>query len=165
VTERTARGYLSPYTAERRIVVLGVLFTTIVLAYFYAADNYLFSTRRMTPIFRHLLMVDDSKTAWLTLAVCIIAAFWKNAVPLLKVIDFVGLHITMVVTATVALLALGAVFIYHNDAFCMDEYAAVFQAKTFAAGRLAAQLPPSVVNWLIPPGFNGAFLVAYPVAL
>jgi hypothetical protein len=160
VTERTARGYLSPYTAERRIVVLGVLFTTIVLAYFYAADNYLFSTRRMTPIFRHLLMVDDSKTAWLTLAVCIIAAFWKNAVPLLKVIDFVGLHITMVVTATVALLALGAVFIYHNDAFCMDEYAAVFQAKIFAAGRLTAQLPPSVVDWLIPPGFNGAFLVA-----
>jgi hypothetical protein len=42
----------------------------------------------------------------------------------------------------------------------MDEYAAVFQAKIFAAGRLTAQLPPSVVDWLIPPGFNGAFLVA-----
>jgi hypothetical protein len=42
----------------------------------------------------------------------------------------------------------------------MDEYAAVFQAKLFAAGRLTAQLPPSVVNWLIPPGFNGSFLVA-----
>ncbi len=42
----------------------------------------------------------------------------------------------------------------------MDEYAAVFQAKTFAAGRLTAQLPPSVVDWLIPPGFNGAFLIA-----
>jgi hypothetical protein len=160
VTEGTARRSLSPYTAERRIVVLGVLFTTIVLAYFYAADNYFFSTRRMTPIFRHLLMVDDSKTAWLTLAVCIMAAFWKNPMPILKVIDFVGLHVTTVVTATVALLALGAVFIYHNGAFCMDEYAAVFQAKTFAAGRLTAQLPPSVVNWLIPPGFNGAFLVA-----
>ncbi|MDP9008830.1 MAG: hypothetical protein M3N91_09015 [Pseudomonadota bacterium] len=139
---------------------MGVLFTTIVLAYFYATDNYFFSTRRTTPIFRHLLMVDDSKTAWLTLAVCIMAAFWKNPMPLLKVIDFVGLHVTTVVTATVALLALGAVFIYHNNAFSMDEYAAVFQAKTFAAGRLTAQLPPSVVNWLVPPGFNGAFLVA-----
>jgi hypothetical protein len=160
VTEGTARRSLPPYTAERRIVVLGVLFTTIVLAYFYATDNYFFSTRRMTPIFRYLLMVDDSKTAWLTLAVCIMAAFWKNPMPILKVIDFVGLHVTTVVTATVALLALGVVFIYHNGAFCMDEYAAVFQAKTFAAGRLTAQLPPSAVNWLIPPGFNGAFLVA-----
>jgi hypothetical protein len=160
VTEGTARRSLSPCTAERRIILLGVLFTTIVLAYFYAPDNYLISTRRMTPIFRHLLMVDDSKTAWLTLAVCILAAFWKNPLPLLKVVDFVGSRITTVVTATVALLALGAAFIYHNDAFSMDEYAAVFQAKTFAAGRLTAQLPPSVVNWLIPPGFNGAFLVA-----
>jgi len=39
----------------------------------------------------------------------------------------------------------------------MDEYAAVFQAKIFAAGRLTAQLPPSIVDWLIPPGFNGRF--------
>jgi hypothetical protein len=160
VTEGTARRSLSPYTSERRIILLGVLFTTIVLAYFYATDNFFFSTRRMTPIFRHLLTVDDSKTAWLTLAVCILAAFWKNPLPPLKVVDFVGSHITTVVMAIVALLALGAVFIYHNNAFSMDEYAAVFQAKTFAAGRLTAQLPPSVVNWLIPPGFNGAFLVA-----
>jgi len=160
VTEGAARRSLSPYTADRRIILLGVLFTTIVLAYFYAPHDYFFSTRRMTPIFRHLLMVDDSKTAWLTLAVCIVAAFWKNPLPLLKVVDFVGSHITTVAMATVALLALGAVFIYHNKAFSMDEYAAVFQAKTFAAGRLTAQLPPSVVNWLIPPGFNGAFLVA-----
>src|SRR5258708_35981343 len=154
------RTSLSPHMTELRILVLGVLFTTIVLAYFYAADHYFFSTRRMTPIFQSLLMVDDSKTAWLTLGVCIVAAFWKNPMPLLKVIDFVGLHVTTVVTATVALLALGAVFIYHNNAFSMDEYAAVFQAKTFAAGRLAGPPAPSVVHWLVPPGFNGGLLVA-----
>ena len=158
--EATACRSVPPYTVERRIVVLGVLFATIALAYFYAADNYYFSTRLMTPIFQYLLMVDDSKTAWLTLGVCILAAFWKNPVPLLKVVDFLGSHVTAVVMAAVALLGLGAVFIYHNNAFSMDEYAAVFQAKIFAAGRLTAQLPPSVVNWLIPPGFNGAFLVA-----
>ena len=151
---------LSPHITERRIVVLGVLFTTIVLAYFYAADHSFFSTRRMTPIFQYLLMVDDSKTAWLTLGVCIAAAFWEYPMPLLKIVDFIGLHLNTVVSAAVALLALGAIFIYHNNAFSMDEYAAVFQAKVFAAGRLTAQLPPSVVDWLIPPGFNGAFLVA-----
>lgn len=158
--ESTAPKSFSPYAADRRIVALGVLFTTIALAYFYAADNYFLSTRRMTAIFRHLLMVDDSKTAWLSLAVCIVAAFWKNPIPVLKVIDFLGSRVATVVAATVAMLALGAIFVYHNDAFCMDEYAAVFQAKTFAAGRLTAQLPSSVINWLIPPGFNGAFLVA-----
>lgn len=160
VTEGIAHKIQAPSTAERRIVVLGIVFTTLVLGYFFAADNYFFSTKRMTPIFRYLLMADDAKTVWLTLTVCIAAALWKNPKPLLKVIDFIDLHVVTVATATVALLALGAVFIYHNDAFCMDEYAAVFQAKTFAAGRMTAQLPPSVVNWLIPTGFNGAFLVA-----
>jgi hypothetical protein len=155
-----ARTSLPPHIAELRIVALGVLFTTIALAYFYVADHYFFSTRRMTSIFKYLLMVYDSKTAWLTLGVCIVAAFWKNPISLLKVIDFVGLHVTTVVAVAVALMALGTVFIYHNNAFSMDEYAAVFQAKIFAAGRLTAQLPPSVVDWLIPPGFNGTFLVA-----
>jgi hypothetical protein len=159
-TATTARRSAPPDTADRRIVVLGVLLTTIALAYFYAADNYYFSTRLMTQIFQYLLMVDDFKTAWLTFGVCTLAAFWKNPVPLLKVVDFFGAHGVAVALATVALLALGALFIYHDNAFSMDEYAAVFQAKIFATGRLTAQLPPSVVNWLIPPGFNGAFLVA-----
>jgi hypothetical protein len=61
---------------------------------------------------------------------------------------------------SVAILMLGAVFVYHNNAFSMDEYAAVFQAKIFAAHQLTAQLPPSVVDWLVPTEFNGAFLIA-----
>jgi hypothetical protein len=150
----------TPQLAERSVVVLGFLLTAFTLTYFYAADKHYFSTKLMTPIFRYLLMADDAKTAWLTLGVCFLAAFWKNPVPILRVVDFIGSHVATVAIASVALLGLCAVFIYHNDAFCMDEYAAVFQAKIFAAGRLTAQLPPSVVDWLIPPGFNGAFLVA-----
>jgi hypothetical protein len=145
---------------DRRIVLSGVLLTTIVLAYFYAADNYYFSTRNMTPIFQFLLMVNDSSTAWLTLAVCVLAASWTNPAPILRVVDFFGVHEIAVALATVVLFALGAVFVYHDNAFSMDEYAAVFQAKVFAAGRLIAHLPPSVVDWLVPPMFNGSFLFA-----
>jgi hypothetical protein len=160
VTEAAPRRSVPPYLAERRIVVLGVILTAIALAYLQAANHHYLSTRRMTPIFRYLLTVDDPKTAWLTLGVCVLAAFWKNPAPLIKVIDFIGSNVNTILMASIALLGLGAVFIYHNNAFCMDEYAAIFQAKIFAAGRLTAQLPPSVVDWLIPPGFNGAFLVA-----
>jgi hypothetical protein len=155
------RKFLTPSLVERRLIVLGVSLTAMAPAYFFAADNQFFPTRRMSQIFQYLLL-EDAKTAWLTLTVCIVAVFWKNPAPLLKVIDFVEFHVNALATATVVLLGLGAVFIYHNDAFSMDEYAAVFQAKIFAAGRLTAQLPPSVVNWLIPPGFNGAFLIASP---
>jgi hypothetical protein len=147
-------------TAERHIIELGVLCTAIVLAYFYAADHFSVLTRSMSPIFRYLLMTNDGKSAWLTLSVCMLAALWKYPRPLLGVVDYLGAHPAGVAIACIALLGLGAVLIYHNNAFSMDEYAAVFQAKIFAAGRLTAQLPPSVIDWLLPSGFNGAFLVA-----
>jgi len=161
VEPKTASHRLfSPFLTDRRIIVLTVLFATILLLYFYAIDHGLLSTGPMSPIFRHLLTAHDSKTAWLTLGVCVLAALWRNPLPALKIVDFVGLHQTFMATAAVVLLALGAIFVYRNDAFSMDEYAAVFQSKIFAAGKLTGQLPPSVVDWLIPRGFNGAFLVA-----
>jgi len=40
----------------------------------------------------------------------------------------------------------------------MDEYAPVFQARAFAAGRLFGHLPPDLVDWLIPKGFQGYFM-------
>lgn len=134
--------------------------SALALAYFYAADNFFFSTRYMAPIFQYLLVMEDSKTAWLTLGVCIVAAAWANPRPCLKIVDWLGSHVAITTLTVIAAFALGTVFIYHDAAFSMDEYAAVFQAKVFASGRLAAPLPPSVVDWLIPPGFNGIFLVA-----
>jgi hypothetical protein len=38
----------------------------------------------------------------------------------------------------------------------------VFQSKIFASGHLTAQLPPSLVPWLVAPGFNGTFLLISP---
>jgi len=157
--DSTARRSATHDAADRLTVGLGVLLTTLALAYFYAADNYYFSTRMMSQIFQYLLMVDDFRTAWLMFGVCLLAAFWKRSAPILRIVDFLTAHAAAVALTAAVLLALGAVFVYHNNAFCMDEYAAVFQAKTFAAGRLTAQLPPSVIDWLVPPGFNGAFLV------
>jgi hypothetical protein len=40
----------------------------------------------------------------------------------------------------------------------MDEYAAVFQSKVFAAGSVHGQWPPEMVDWLVPRGFQGHFL-------
>jgi len=139
---------------------LGILLSTGAVAYFYVLDHFYLSTRWMSSIFRYLLTVDDSKTAWLSLGVCVVAAFWRNPVPILKVVDFFGRNIAVVALSAVVLLAMGTLLIYHNYPLCMDEYAAVFQVKIFATGRLFAQLPPSVVDWLIPPGFNGFFIVA-----
>ncbi len=59
-------------------------------------------------------------------------------------------------------MSLGALVVYHGYPLSMDEYAAVFQAKIFATGHLAARLPRDLIDWLVVRGFNGEFLVASP---
>jgi hypothetical protein len=148
------------HSADRRIVILAIFLSTLAVAYFFAADHLFFSTRFLSKIFRHLLQKDDAKTVWLSLGVCLCAACWKRPEPVGIVADFLTAHIALVVLATVAVLALGTVFVYHNTAFSMDEYTEIFQARIFAAGQITAHLPPSVIDWLVPSGFNGGFIIA-----
>ena len=44
----------------------------------------------------------------------------------------------------------------------MDEYAPYFQSQVFAAGHLAGRFPAELLDWLVPPGFQNAFLVVSP---
>ncbi len=78
----------------------------------------------------------------------------------MKVADFLSARAAWVAAASVVLFALGTVVVYRDYPLSMDEYAAVFQSKIFAAGQLSAQLPPSYVDWLVVRGFNGEFLIA-----
>jgi len=55
-----------------------------------------------------------------------------------------------VAAATVALAA-AAVLVYRQHPLSMDEYAPLFQARIFAAGALAAKVPPDMVDRLVPP--------------
>ena len=141
-------------------IAVGVLFTTLMLAYFYAVDRFVFSDRAMSRIFQYLLMVDDFDTAWWALAICVLAAAWRDPAPFTRLAEIIGRHAGLVVIATVVILAFLSVCVYRGRAFSMDEYAAVFQAKLFASGRVTTQLPPAVVDWLVPRGFNGDFVFA-----
>jgi len=147
---------------DRRVVRLSAVLSAICLAYFLALDRWAFSSAHFSPIFRLLLIADDSRTAWLSLGVCLLATLWNRPGPFLRMADFFGNHPYTVALASTAVLALGAVLVYHDVALSMDEYAAVFQAKIFATGRLVAQLPGGLIDWLVVSGFNGSFLVASP---
>jgi len=148
--------------AERHLNWVAISLSTMCLAYFYALDRYLFSSAHFSPIFRLLLDVYDSRTAWVALTICVLAAIWNRPGPMLRLADFFGNHPYSVALASVAMMGLGTILIYHDYPLSMDEYAAVFQAKIFASGRLVAQLPRTVVDWLVVSGFNGTFLVASP---
>jgi hypothetical protein len=144
----------------RRIHLAGVLLCAICLAYFYLLDRVLFSSAHFSPIFRTLLTVYDSRTAWLALAICLPAALWNRPAPILRVVEVFGKHPYSIALASAVLIAFGAVVVYHDYPFSMDEYAAVFQSKIFASGHLFVQLPRDLVDWLVVRGFNGSFLIA-----
>ena len=148
--------------AERHLNWVAISLSTMCLAYFYALDRYLFSSAHFSPIFRLLLDVYDSRTAWLALTICVLAAVWSRPGPIWRLVDFFGNHPYSVALASVMMMGLGTILIYHDYPLSMDEYAAVFQAKIFASGRLVAQLPRNLVDWLVVSGFNGSFLVASP---
>ncbi len=129
------------------------------VAYFYLVDHILFSSVRFSPIFRFLLATYDVRAAWLALGVSLLAALWARPAPILRLVDFMGRHPIELGLATMAVVSLGAIFVYHNYPLSMDEYAAVFQSRVFASRKITAHVPPNLINWLIVRGFNGSFLI------
>src|ERR1700730_10780475 len=77
---------------DRRIHLAGVLLCAICLAYFYRLDRVLFSSAHFSPIFRFLLTAYDSRTAWLALAICLLAALWNRPAPILRLVEVFGKH-------------------------------------------------------------------------
>jgi hypothetical protein len=143
----------------QRVIWVGMALSVMCLAYFYMLDRILFFSAGFSPIFR-FLMAADLKAAWISAAICCLAALWNRPAPILRLVEFLDRRAAWVAVSSIALFALGAVLVYHDYPLSMDEYAAVFQAKIFAAGHLAAQLPPSYIDWLVVRGFNGEFLIA-----
>lgn len=115
-------------------------------------------------IFWHLLFAHDLPAAWLMLGMLAFGLWFGSrrsgdgawVERLLLTLDRERYMVAIVLW--VALCA-GSVWVYQNHPLSMDEYAAVFQAKVFAAGALHGQFPPDLLDNLIPPGFQNNFLM------
>ena len=147
----------------RWIVYLGTSLCVLCIAYFSALDHGLLSSANFTLMFRMLLESYDATTVWLGGVVWLGASAWNLPARVHKLVDSLSAHCGLVVLTSVLLTALGSIYIYHRYALSMDEYAAVFQSKLFASGRIYAQLPAALVDWFVVSGFNGSFLFASPV--
>ena len=78
--------------------------------------------------------------------------------PARRFVHWSGDQPIVIAIITASLLALGTLVIYHNHPLAMDEYAAYFQSRVFAAGRLHGRFPAPQLDWLIPRGFQDYFL-------
>lgn len=115
-------------------------------------------------IFWHLLTIHDLPAAWLMLCV-LLFGYWvatrgngecPRVDSMLLALDHQRYPLALLLWA---LLCFGSFFVYRNHPLSMDEYAAVFQAKVFAAGALHGYFPPELLDYLIPKAFQNQFLM------
>ena len=126
-----------------------------------AIELFLRSTGRssFSPIFSYLLHTGDAAGNWvLLMLVCGAYLLRRRSDAILAAIRIAGSHPWRVAAVLVPLLCLGSLRVYHDQPLSMDEYAAVFQAKAFAAGQLGGAFPPDLLDVLIPVRFQNLFL-------
>jgi hypothetical protein len=112
----------------------------------------------LAPIFFVLFAYNDYPGALCALLILVVAIFGSRYLSARRLAQWAGDHPLAIAAITALLLALGTVVIYHNHPLSMDEYAAYFQSRVFAAGRLNGRLPVELLDWLIPSGFQDYFL-------
>lgn len=142
----------------RTIMVAGAGLTLLALAFVATYGE------TGAKIFWHLLAVQEIPGAGLTFGIVLLGLIAQRSWTVegeavddwLRAIDRnrVGLAI-----AVWGALCAGSVFLYRNHPVSMDEYAAVFQAKVFAAGEMHGVFPPGLVDNLLPRAFQNQFLM------
>jgi hypothetical protein len=146
-----------PSAGPRTLFLVGAIVTTGILLWTRqlreAGDMHGLAT-----IFFVLFADNDYPGTVCALLILVGALFGSRYLPARRFVHWAGDQPVVIATITASLLALGALFIYHNHPLAMDEYAAYFQSRVFAAGRLHGGFPAPQLDWLIPRGFQDYFL-------
>jgi hypothetical protein len=123
---------------------------------------YFPANQPLTSIFVTLFVRLDYWAAISLLLILLASVFVPNSLPHRALLLWIGHHPGRLATATAVVLCAGSLLIYQNHPLAMDEYTQVLQSQAFAAGHLTARFPPTLLNWLIPQGFQNYFLVVAP---
>jgi hypothetical protein len=144
-------------TGARILFLVGVAVTITILQWTHQMAMH-GDPHGLTAIFFVLFAYGDYGAAICALLILIVAIFAPIGSPARSMFLWAGEHPIRVATASLVLLVCGALGVYHNHPLSMDEYAAYFQSRVFAAGHLSGRFPPPVMGWLIPPAFQDYFL-------
>src|SRR6266436_3063542 len=112
----------------------------------------------LATIFFVLFAHNDHAGAVCTLLILVGTLFGSRYLPARRIVQWAGDQPVVIAVIIAPLLALGTLVIYHNHPLAMDEYAAYFQSRAFAAGQLHGRFPAPLLDWLIPRGFQDYFL-------
>ena len=102
-------------------------------------------------IFFHQFVMHDLSGSLLCgfLLILAILPFRRSLLPV-RILNLLDQHRLIVAAVLAGLLAVGTLTVYHNHPLCVDEFAQLFQAKLFAAGKIWAEYPPELLDRLLP---------------
>jgi hypothetical protein len=151
-------GVGAPPSAKALIVLALVL--TGVCALFVYELNYdlIFTKRGWFNFFWYWFERFELDSASLLAAILVGLYFFPRAERVEPLVAWIARKPWTVAIGVTLLLSVGTLVVYMNHPLCMDEYADWFQSRVFAAGHLAGQWPPDLMDWLLPKGFQGTFL-------
>jgi hypothetical protein len=113
----------------------------------------------LTPIFFKLFVFLDDQAAVCALVILLVAVFVPSAFPARRVLRWLGEHPLAVAAAAAIAMSAGSLWVYQDHPLALDEYAQYLQSQVFAEGHLTGRLPPALLDWLIPPGFQNYFFL------
>lgn len=113
----------------------------------------------LAPIFQTLFVILDYQAGTCLLLILLGALFARERFPSAAILRTVGDHPVKIAAGTTLVLCAGSLLVYRNHPLSMDEYAQFFQSQVFARGQIAGHFPPALFDWLIPRGFQNAFLL------
>src|SRR2546425_1250299 len=104
-------------------------------------------------IFTSLFSRNEPVAAWVAIGILLAAAILARGIPFPEraFVARLSTDPRAFIAAATAVLAAAALIVYRAHPLSMDEYAPLFQARVFAYGRLAGQVPPELLPRLVPP--------------
>jgi hypothetical protein len=141
----------------RTLFLIGATVTTAILLWTHQL-RLSGDLHGLAVIFFVLFAYNDYPGSVCALLILVGALVGSRYLPARRIVQWAGDQPLVIAVFTALLLALGTLVIYHNHPLSMDEYAAYFQSRVFAAGQLHGRFPAAQLDWLIPRGFQNYFL-------
>lgn len=111
-------------------------------------------------IFQYLLREQDLAGSVLMIAIAVGAYLPRTRSAALDLVDALSRRPWAVAAAAFVVLCTATLTVAHNHPLAGDEHLAVFQSRVFAAGHLAGQFPRDLLSLLVPPHYQGRWLIA-----
>jgi hypothetical protein len=146
-----------PVQPLRVLVVSLVAFAAICLVVIADYTGYPGTPSRFW-VFQYLLRTQDVAGSLLLIGLVLAACFAPAGRVGLRFVDALSHHPWRAAGLTFVALCLGSLYVEHNHPLAQDEYAALFQSRVFAEGRLTGQFPPDLIGRLIAPIYLNHFL-------